>query len=161
MFEDPRSSAAASSFGELYQKKECILIANRINENSEVPFPVIPFSRGSSQPRDWTQSSTLQADTLPSEPPKNTRFYQIESSDFGSQKNKSKNDLIICWHLNYNLDVEKHCPSEITNKCEECQVQRQEWDWSIQQQKWRPEFIEQHIFTLFLRYSYYRTSFYI
>ena len=40
MFEDPRGSATASSFGELYQKKECILIANRINENSEEPFPV-------------------------------------------------------------------------------------------------------------------------
>ena len=38
MFEDPRSSATSSSFGELYQKKECILIANRINENSEEPF---------------------------------------------------------------------------------------------------------------------------
>ena len=38
MFEDPRNSATSSSFGELYQKKECILIANRINENSEEPF---------------------------------------------------------------------------------------------------------------------------
>ena len=29
----------------------------------------VPFSRGSSQPRDWTQVSTLQADSLPAEPP--------------------------------------------------------------------------------------------
>ena len=29
----------------------------------------IPFSRGSSQPRDWTWSSALWADSLPSEPP--------------------------------------------------------------------------------------------
>ena len=29
----------------------------------------IPFSGGSSQPRDQTQSSGLQADSLPSEPP--------------------------------------------------------------------------------------------
>ena len=28
----------------------------------------IPFSRGSSQTRDWTQSPALQADSLPSEP---------------------------------------------------------------------------------------------
>ena len=28
-----------------------------------------PFSRGSSQPRDWTQSPTLQVDSLPTEPP--------------------------------------------------------------------------------------------
>ena len=34
-----------------------------------------PFFRGSSQPSDWTQVSTLQADSLPAEPqgkPKNT-----------------------------------------------------------------------------------------
>ena len=29
----------------------------------------VPFSRGSSQPRDRTRSPTLQADSLPSEPP--------------------------------------------------------------------------------------------
>ena len=29
----------------------------------------IPFSRGSSRPRDQTQVSALQAETLPSEPP--------------------------------------------------------------------------------------------
>ena len=29
----------------------------------------IPFSRGSSQPKDWTWSSALWADSLPSEPP--------------------------------------------------------------------------------------------
>ena len=28
-----------------------------------------PFSRGSSQPRDWTGSPTLQANSLPAEPP--------------------------------------------------------------------------------------------
>ena len=28
-----------------------------------------PFSRGSSQPRDWTQSPALQADSLAAEPP--------------------------------------------------------------------------------------------
>ena len=28
----------------------------------------IPFSKGSSQPRDWTQVSKLQADSLPAEP---------------------------------------------------------------------------------------------
>ena len=34
-----------------------------------------PFSRASSQPRDWTQVSAVQADSLPAEPqgkPKNT-----------------------------------------------------------------------------------------
>ena len=31
----------------------------------------IPFSRGSSQPRDRTGSPTLQADSFPSEPPRN------------------------------------------------------------------------------------------
>ena len=30
-------------------------------------WAIFPFSRGSSQPRDWTQVSTLQADFLPAE----------------------------------------------------------------------------------------------
>ena len=34
----------------------------------------ISFSRGSSWSRDWTQSPTLQADTLPSEPPGKPKF---------------------------------------------------------------------------------------
>ena len=34
-----------------------------------VGWVVIPFSRGSSQPRDQTRSPALQADSLPSEPP--------------------------------------------------------------------------------------------
>ena len=29
---------------------------------------VFPFSRGSSQPRDWTQVSQMQVDSLPAEP---------------------------------------------------------------------------------------------
>ena len=75
---------------------------------------------------------------------------------------KHKKDLIICWHLSYNLDVGKDCPSEIRNKCEECQIQRQEWDWNIQQQKWRPEFIEQHImYTIFKIIILYESLLYL
>ena len=50
-----------------------------------------PFSRGSSQPRDWTQVSPLQADSLPAEPlgtpqarnsalNKTLRFYSVHST---------------------------------------------------------------------------------
>ena len=41
----------------------------------------IPFSRGSSQPRDPTQSSAMQADSLPSEPPRkppNQEWFHIK-----------------------------------------------------------------------------------
>jgi len=34
---------------------------------------VMPFSRGSHQPRDGTQSPTLQIDFLPSEPPEKSK----------------------------------------------------------------------------------------
>ena len=37
---------------------------NSPGQNTGVAFP---FSRGSSQPRDWTQVSPLQADSLPTE----------------------------------------------------------------------------------------------
>lgn len=37
IFGDPRIPATATRFGELYQKKERIWIANRTNENSEEP----------------------------------------------------------------------------------------------------------------------------
>ena len=44
-------------------------------EFSRPEWEAFPFSRGSSQPRDWTQDSALQANSLPAEPqgkPKNT-----------------------------------------------------------------------------------------
>ena len=46
-----------------------------------------PFTRGSSQPRDWTQVSILQVDSLPAEPPgkpKNTGWvaYPFSSGSF-------------------------------------------------------------------------------
>ena len=56
MFEDPRNSATSSSFGELYQKKECILIANRINENSEEPFQ----KNGKKKKRERKEKKTIR-----------------------------------------------------------------------------------------------------
>ena len=35
----------------------------------------VPSSRGSSQSRDWTQSPTLQVDSLPAEPPGKPKKY--------------------------------------------------------------------------------------
>ena len=40
-----------------------------ISQARILEWVAIPFSRGSSRPRDQTQVSTLQADSLPSEPP--------------------------------------------------------------------------------------------
>ena len=39
----------------------------------------IPFPRGSFQPRDWTQVSTLQVYSLPAEPPEKPKNTEMES----------------------------------------------------------------------------------
>ena len=50
---------------------------HRILQARVLEWGAFPFSRGSSQPRDWTQFPALQADSLPAEPPgkpKNTEM---------------------------------------------------------------------------------------
>ena len=42
---------------------------HEISQARMLEWVAISSSRGSSLPRDWTRSSTLQADSLPSEPP--------------------------------------------------------------------------------------------
>ena len=41
----------------------------RILQARTLKWVAVPFSRGSSWPRDWTQGSCIAADSLPSEPP--------------------------------------------------------------------------------------------
>ena len=56
----------------LWNPRDCSLpgsSVHRILQARILEWVAIPFSRGSSQPRDWTQVSCLQADTLSSEPP--------------------------------------------------------------------------------------------
>ena len=45
-----------------------------------------PFSRGSSLPRDWTKSLTLQADSLPSEPPRKPLCKENQANSDHSRK---------------------------------------------------------------------------
>ena len=44
---------------------------HKILQASILEWVAIPFSRGSSRPRDWTQVSYIAADSLPFEPPRN------------------------------------------------------------------------------------------
>ena len=57
----------------------------------------IPFSRGSSQPRDQTRSSALQADSLPAEPqgnPKNTGVGNLSLLQDIKPTQESNQDLL-------------------------------------------------------------------
>ena len=50
---------------------DCSLLGSSVHGISQariLEWVAIPFSRGSSQPRDWTQVSCIAADSLPSEP---------------------------------------------------------------------------------------------
>ena len=43
-------------------------IVHAILQDRILEWVAFPFSRGSPQPRDWTQSPILQVDSLPAEP---------------------------------------------------------------------------------------------
>ena len=78
-----------------------------------------PFSRGSSQPRDRTQSPTLQADSLPVEPqgkPKNTGVDSLFLLKWIYLTQESNWGLLHCrrilLHCSYtNLHSNQHCIS--------------------------------------------------
>ena len=57
----------AQSFLTLCTLMDCTVCG--ILQARVLEWVAFPFSRGSSQPRDRTQLSTLQADSLPAEPP--------------------------------------------------------------------------------------------
>ena len=62
----------AQSCPTLYDPVYCSLpgfSVHKIVQARILEWDAIPFSRGSSQPRDQTQVSTLAGDSLPSEPP--------------------------------------------------------------------------------------------
>ena len=69
----------------------------------------MPSSRGSSQPRDQTQVSILQMDSLPSEPPGKLMNSQVGSQSllqgiFPTQELNS--DLLHCRHILYQLSYQ-------------------------------------------------------
>ena len=69
----------------------------------------IPFSRGSSQPRDRTRVSPLQADSLPIEPPgkpKNTRAGSLSLLQGIFLTQESKRGLLNCRRILYQLSYQ-------------------------------------------------------
>ena len=65
-----------------------------------------PFSRGSSQPRDWTRSPKLQADYLPAAPQgklKNTGVGSLSLLQQIVPKQKLNNGLLHCRQILYQL----------------------------------------------------------
>ena len=66
----------------------------------------VPFSKGSPQPRDWTQVSTLQA-IKPPEKPKNTGVgsQSLLQRIFPTQE--SNRGLLHCRHILYQLSYEQ------------------------------------------------------
>ena len=61
-----------------YESESCLAVSDSLQSNGIVhgilqarilEWVAIPFSRGSSQPRDQPRSPALQADSLPAEPP--------------------------------------------------------------------------------------------
>ena len=68
-----------------------------------------PFSRESSQPRDWTQVSTLWADSLPAEPqgkPKNTGGGSLSLLQWIFPTQASNQGLLHCRWILYQLSYE-------------------------------------------------------
>ena len=66
----------------------------------------MPSSRGSFQPRDWTQVSRLQADSLPSEPPgkpKNTGVDSLSLLQGNFPTQELNQDHLHCRQLPYQL----------------------------------------------------------
>ena len=65
-----------------------------------------PFSRGSSQPRDWTQISHIQADSLPAEPqrkPKNTGVGSLSLLQWIFLTQELHQGLLHCRQILYQL----------------------------------------------------------
>ena len=70
----------------------------------------IPFSRGSSQPRDWTQVSCIAADSLPSEPPgkhKNTGVDSLSLLQGTFPTQESNQGLQDCRRIFYQLSYQE------------------------------------------------------
>ena len=73
-----------------------------------------PFSRGSSQPRDRTQLSTLQADSLPAEPqgkPQNTGVGNLSLLQCIFPAQELNWGLLPCRRLLYQLSYQGSLPS--------------------------------------------------
>ena len=73
-----------------------------------LPWRIIPFSRRSSQPRDQTRSPTLQADSLPAEPPgkpKNTAVGSLSLLQWIFLTQESTRGLLHCRLILYQLSL--------------------------------------------------------
>ena len=72
------------------------------SQNARIPeWVVIPFSRGSFQPRNVPGSSALQADSLPAEPPVKPPIYNIKALNIDDYFKQFM--LIIMFHYYCNF----------------------------------------------------------
>ena len=79
---------------------------HRILQDRILGWVVFPFSRGSFQPRDGTQSSALQADSLPAEPPgkpKNTGMGSLALFQCIFPTQESNRGFLHCRQILYQL----------------------------------------------------------
>ena len=70
---------------------------------------VFPFYTGSSQPRVWTQSPTLQVDSLPAEPPGKPKNTGVDSLSLLQQifsTQESNQGLLHCRRILYQLSYQ-------------------------------------------------------
>ena len=93
---------------------------------------VFPFSRGSSQPRDRTQVSALQADSLPADPqgkPKNTGVGTLYFLQGIFPTQESNQGLLHCRQTSLVAQTIKHLPIML-----ETQVQSLGWEDSLEKE---------------------------
>ena len=80
-----------------------------VHEARILEWVLVPYSRGSSQPRDQTQVSHIQADSLPAEPqgkPKNTGMGSLSLLQRIFRTQESNRGLLRCRWILYQLSYQ-------------------------------------------------------
>ena len=84
---------------------------NGILQYRILEWVAIPSSRGSSQPRDWTQVSWFHVDSLPAEPQgklKNTEVGNLSLFQWIFQTQKLNQHLMYCRWIFYQLSCQRN-----------------------------------------------------
>ena len=94
-----------------WKSLSCLFVTavHGILQATVLEWVAFPFSRGSSQPRDWTRSPALQADSLPAEPqgkPKNTGVGSLSLLQGIFPTQESNWGLLHCRQILYQLSYQ-------------------------------------------------------
>ena len=74
-----------------YNSESHSVVSNSLQPQTRIlEWIAVPFSRGSSQPRDWPRSPAVQADSLPAESLRKPRFQQWSTPKKNLKKKKKK-----------------------------------------------------------------------